>query len=541
MVLFFLKIKMSSEKSNLANKNEADRYQQKHWGQALLARPEIGPLGVMLLLFGMLGYFSIPEGQFSFNPFTGEGFNALGIRNNFRVISQLGIIALGAGMLIISGEFDLSVGSMAGFAAGCMAMILKWGFAVIIPYPSFADGLTIEGFQLFEIQNVSPLTAIFITLCLTLSFGWFQGWFIVKSGISSFIVTLGGLFFLRGLTEVSYRAFNKSPTQSAGSTTVTDLPDIKSIIVVPGFGEVEREAAKALPNDQLLQVLKTAPEETLVKLTEQLTYVNEKVAVTKTIMQEERTLQTLKYSLDNAIKSGNVAMQKMLQAKIDAGIQAPNIVPKTVTDFDLAKAYIDTFPSARPVAEFFGGDIFKSLFDWLYYTVDWNVNNFGNQFAPGLYACVMIWLIMALLCYIILSKTQAGNWIYSTGGNLNAARANGVPTNHVKISLFVFTAFCATMFAACQVFEVNTADAAKGNLKELEAIAAAVIGGVVLTGGFGTILGIILGTVIFGIAKEAFFYIPGIDGSFYRVFLGAVLVSAALTNENIRKRIIGSV
>ena len=75
----------------------------------------------------------------------------------------------------------------------------------------------------------------------------------------------------------------------------------------------------------------------------------------------------------------------------------------------------------------------------------------------------------------------------------------------------------------------------------MEAIAAAVIGGVVLTGGFGTILGIILGTIIFGIAKEAFFYIPGIDGSFYRVFLGAVLVAAALTNENIRKRIIGSI
>ena len=98
----------------------------------------------------------------------------------------------------------------------------------------------------------------------------------------------------------------------------------------------------------------------------------------------------------------------------------------------------------------------------------------------------------ALICYFVLSRTQAGNWIYSTGGNLSAAQANGVPTNKVKISLFMFTAFCATMFAACQVFEVNTADTAKGNLKELEAIAAAVIGGVVLTGGFGTILGIIL-------------------------------------------------
>ncbi|MDG2198134.1 MAG: ABC transporter permease [SAR324 cluster bacterium] len=532
---------MSFDTSNPAKRNEADRHRQKNWFQTMLARPEIGPLGVMLLLFGMLGYFSIPEGQFSLNPFTGEGFNALGIRNNFRVIAQLGIVALGAGMLIISGEFDLSVGSMIGFAGGCMAMILKWGFAVIIPYPSFADGFTIEGFRLFEIQNVSPLTAILITLCLTLSFGWFQGWFIVKSGISSFIVTLGGLFFLRGLTEVSYRAFNKKEDQTAGSTTVTDLPDIKSIIEVPGLGEMEREAAKSLPTNQLLEVLKTAPESTVAKLTEQLSYANEKVAATKTVLQESRMTQTLQRSLDNAIQSGNEAMQKMLQAKIDAGVQIPEVKAKVVTDFDLAKAYIDTLPTARPVAEFFGGDILKPLFDWLYFTVDWNVNNFGNQFAPGLYACVMIWLIMALFCYIVLSKTQAGNWIYSTGGNLSAARANGVPTNRVKISLFVFTAFCATMFAACQVFEVNTADTAKGNLKELEAIAAAVIGGVVLTGGFGTILGILLGTVIFGIAKEAFFYIPGVDGSFYRVFLGAVLVSAALTNENIRKRIIGSV
>ena len=88
---------------------------------------------------------------------------------------------------------------------------------------------------------------------------------------------------------------------------------------------------------------------------------------------------------------------------------------------------------------------------------------------------------------------------------------------------------------------VLPADAAKGNLKELEAIAAAVIGGVVLTGGFGTILGIVVGAFIFGVAKEAFFYIPGIDGSFYRVFLGLVIIASALTNENIRKRIMGSI
>lgn len=538
---FFAKEKrMSSHAQETNKRKESDRHLPKTWYQAALARPEIGPLGVMLLLLGMLGYFSIPEGQFSLNPFTGEGFNALGIRNNLRVIAQLGIVALGAGMLIISGEFDLSIGSMIGFAGGCMAMILKWGFAIVIPYPTFSNGFEIEGLRLLELQNVSPLMALLITLCLTLSFGWAQGYFIVRTGISSFIVTLGGLFFLRGLTEVTYRAFNKRPDQTAGSTTVSDLPDIKNIIDVPGHGEMEREAAKALPTDQLLEILKSAPESLITKLSEQLAYTNEKVAATKTLLQEQKMLETLQRSLDNAIKSGNEVMVKMLQSKLEAGVEVPPVNPRSVSELDLARAYLDTFPSARPVADFFGGDILKPLFDWLYYTVDWNVNNFGNQFAPGLYACVMIWMLLAFFCYLVLSKTQAGNWIHSTGGNLSAAQANGVPTNKVKISLFVFTAFCATMFAACQVFEVNTADTAKGNLKELEAIAAAVIGGVVLTGGFGSILGIMLGTVIFGIAKEAFFYIPGVDGSFYRVFLGVILVVAALTNENIRKRIIGS-
>jgi simple sugar transport system permease protein len=505
-----------------------------------LSRPEIGPLGVMLLLFGLLGYFSIPAGEFSLNPFSGEGFNALGIRNNFRVVAQLGIIAIGAGLLIISGEFDLSIGSMMGFAAGVMAIILRWGFAIVIPYFSFEGGFHIETITLLRIENVSPIGAFLITLFFTMLFGWFQGWLIVKSGISSFIVTLGGLFFLRGLTETIYRAFNKAADQSAGSTTVTDLPDFKNIINVPGQGEMERVDAKSLPAEDLLFIIKDVSSNTLDKIRENLTYVNEKVAATKTIIQQEKMTASLLKTLETLKAQGKEDMAMQIQEKIDSGAAMSVIQPQPVTDIDIAIAYIDTLPSARPVADFFGGDILEPVFDWLYFTADWNVNMYGNQFAPGIYACVMIWVLLALVCYFVLSKTQAGNWIYSTGGNLSAAKANGVPTNKVKISLFMFTAFCATLVAATQVFEVNTADTAKGTLKELEAIAAAVIGGVVLTGGFGTVLGIVLGTIIFGISKEAFFYIPGIDGSFYRVFLGMVIVAAALANENIRKRIIGS-
>ena len=505
-----------------------------------LSRPEIGPLGVMLLLFGLLGYFSIPAGEFSLNPFSGEGFNALGIRNNFRVVAQLGIIAIGAGLLIISGEFDLSIGSMMGFAAGVMAIILRWGFAIVIPYFSFEGGFHIETITLLRIENVSPIGAFLITLFFTLLFGWFQGWLIVKSGISSFIVTLGGLFFLRGLTETIYRAFNKAADQSAGSTTVTDLPDFKNIVNIPGQGEMERVDAKSLPAEDLLFIIKDVSSNTLDKIRENLTYINEKVAATKTLIQQEKMTASLLKTLENLKEQGKEDMAAQIQEKIDSGAAMNVIQPQPVTDIDIARTYIDTLPSARPVADFFGGDILEPVFDWLYFTADWNVNMFGNQFAPGIYACVMIWVLLALVCYFVLSKTQAGNWIYSTGGNLSAAKANGVPTNKVKISLFMFTAFCATLVAATQVFEVNTADTAKGTLKELEAIAAAVIGGVVLTGGFGTVLGIVLGTIIFGISKEAFFYIPGIDGSFYRVFLGMVIVAAALANENIRKRIIGS-
>ena len=149
---------MNSESINKV-RTESDRQAEKRWYSATLARPEVGPIGVLVILFCMLGYFSIPEGQFSLNPFEGEGFNALGIRNNFRVISQLGIVALGAGMLIIAGEFDLSVGSMIGFAGGCMAIILKWGFAFVIPYVAFEGGFHFKGLTLFSITDVSPLGA----------------------------------------------------------------------------------------------------------------------------------------------------------------------------------------------------------------------------------------------------------------------------------------------------------------------------------------------------------------------------------------------
>jgi len=213
-------------------RTEADRLVKKNRFIGALQRPEIGPFGVMILLLLALGTFSVPEGVDSLNPFDGEGFNALGIRNNTRLVAQLGIIAIGAGLLIIAGEFDLSIGSMIGFSGMCMAVILKWGFHIVVPIVSSSpDGMSIEWIRIFSIDQVNPWMSVGITLCFTLFFGWLIGFIVVKTGLASFIVSLSFLFFLRGLTEVCFRAFNKPPDQSSGSTQVSGLPDIKALLI----------------------------------------------------------------------------------------------------------------------------------------------------------------------------------------------------------------------------------------------------------------------------------------------------------------------
>ena len=524
-----------------SQRTEADRLVKKNRFIGALQRPEIGPFGVMILLLLALGVFSVPEGVDSLNPFDGEGFNALGIRNNTRLVAQLGIIAIGAGLLIIAGEFDLSIGSMIGFAGMCMAVMLKWGFHIVVPIvTSSPDGMSIEWIRIFSIDQVDPWMSVGITLCFTLFFGWLIGFIVVKTGLASFIVSLSFLFFLRGLTEVCFRAFNKPPDQSSGSTQVSGLPDIKSVVDLPVAGEIEASKIGFLPKEKIESIYNSLDPVEIEHLSEKISFTNIRLAETKTELIQKKTLESLNRDIESATEGENTQLLETLKARLAEGVQIDPVPPAAVKEIDVVKAYAESLPSVNPFADFFGGDILQGLFRW-FYEIGWNVNNYGKQFAPGLYSVVMIWILIALAAYIVLSKTQAGNWIYSTGGDLNAAKANGVPTNKVKISLFVFSAFCATIFAASQVFETNTSDAAKGNLKELEAIAAAVIGGIVLSGGFGTVLGMVLGAVIFGIAREAFFYIPFVDGSFYRVFLGFILLTAALTNEKIRKRLTGGI
>jgi simple sugar transport system permease protein len=152
---------------------------------------------------------------------------------------------------------------------------------------------------------------------------------------------------------------------------------------------------------------------------------------------------------------------------------------------------------------------------------------------------VIVWaLLIAVVGHVVLTKTRAGNWIFAAGGDANAARNVGVPVDRVKIGLFMATAFCATVYAACQVFEFGSAAADRGVLKEFEAIIAAVIGGCLLTGGYGSVIGACLGALIFGVVQMGILF-TGVPNDWFRVFLGAMLLVAVLFNNVIRRRVTG--
>ena len=188
------------------------------------------------------------------------------------------------------------------------------------------------------------------------------------------------------------------------------------------------------------------------------------------------------------------------------------------------------------MAPLFGGKAFQGFFQWLGDN-GW-IETFadGTPLVSGIPAVILWFLGLVIVCQWMLLKTRFGNWIFASGGDAVAARNVGVPASRVKIMLFMFTAFCATVYAACQVIEFGSAAADRGLLKEFEAIIAAVIGGTLLTGGYGSVVGACFGALIFGVVQMGIFFL-GIDSSWFRVFLGGMLLIAVIFYNFIRKKV----
>lgn len=156
---------------------------------------------------------------------------------------------------------------------------------------------------------------------------------------------------------------------------------------------------------------------------------------------------------------------------------------------------------------------------------------FGADFR----ASILWWIGLTVLATWILLRTQWGNWIFGTGGAVEAARNVGVPTAKVKIALFMTTAFAAFLVAFIQAVQFTGADTLRGRLQEFFAIIAVVIGGTLLTGGYGSAIGAFFGALIFAMVQQGII-ITGVDGDWFQVFVGAVLIVAVIFNNFVRER-----
>ncbi|TFV92299.1 ABC transporter permease [Blastococcus sp. CT_GayMR20] len=319
----------------------------------LLVTPELGALIGAVAVFT---FFAVQSPVFR---------SARGIANWLDPASTLGIMAVAVALLMIGGHFDLSAGVMVGTTALTVAVV------------------AVE----FR-QNI--WVAIGVALLVALAIGFLNGWLVTRTGLPSFIITLGTFLMLQGLNLGLTKLF---------TNTVT----VGGVDEVPGYGAAEW-----------------------------------------------------------------------------------------------------IFASRLAIA--------------------------GTEFRIA----ILWWLLFTALATWVLLRTRFGNWVFATGGDEVAARNVGVPARRTTITLFMTTAAAAWFVGTTLAVRLTSVQANTGIGQELIYIVAAVIGGCLLTGGFGSAIGASLGALIFGMTQLGIPYLRW-DADWFYFFLGAMLLLAVLANRMVRR------
>ncbi|MER5748390.1 ABC transporter permease [Streptomyces sp. NPDC002088] len=342
----------SSSPASPAGRKDGRTAQRSLW-RRLLARPEVGAL---IAAIGVYVFFFVAAPSFR---------DAGALSTVLYQASVMGIMTLPVALLMIGGEFDLSAG-VAVTTSALTAAILS--------------------FQL----SVNVWTGVIVALIVSLAVGAFNGWLLIKTGLPSFLVTLGSFLILQGAN----------------------------------------------------------------------------LAVTK-------------------IFTGNVASDSI--ADMDGFDQAKRIFASEFT---------------------IGGVNFKIT--------------------------IIYWLVFAAAATWLLLRTKFGNWIFAVGGNKDSARAVGVPVSFTKIALFMGVGAGAWFVGMHLLFSFNTVQSGEGVGNEFLYIIAAVIGGCLLTGGYGSAIGPVIGAFIFGMVNQGIVY-ANWNPDWFKAFLGVMLLVAALVNLWVRR------
>jgi simple sugar transport system permease protein len=319
----------------------------------LLGRPEIGALVAAVIIF--IFFFALAP---SFRS----------AESLFTVLYQssvIGIVAVGVGLLMIGGEFDLSAGVIV-YSAGLFNSMFCWYYGV----------------------NLWVGALLSLAFCLLI--GFLNGYLVMRTGIPSFLITLGTFFVLQGANL----GVTKLVTQTVSS------PDISQIAGYDSLGKV----------------------------------------------------------FSSSFKIGSVTV----------------------------------------------------------------------------WTSVLWWILFVALAAWTLQRTRVGNWIFAVGGNPDSARAVGVPVVRTKIGLFMTVSFLGWFVGMHQLYRFNTLQAGGGVGNEFLYIIAAVVGGTLLTGGFGNAIGVAIGAFIFGMTSLGIVY-AGWDPNWFKAFLGIMLLLAVLVNLYVKR------
>jgi simple sugar transport system permease protein len=163
---------------------------------------------------------------------------------------------------------------------------------------------------------------------------------------------------------------------------------------------------------------------------------------------------------------------------------------------------------------------------------------FATSFSIGsvqVQITVIYWAILTVIGSLLLLRTRYGNWIFAAGGDSAAARAVGVPVVATKIALFMGVGFTAWLLGMHILFNYNNVQSGEGVGNEFIYIIAAVIGGCLLTGGYGSVVGATVGALIFGMTQLGISY-AGWDPDWFKTFLGIMLILATLVNLYVKRK-----
>jgi ribose/xylose/arabinose/galactoside ABC-type transport system permease subunit len=359
--------------------------------------------------------------------------------------SVLGIVAVGIAFLMISGEFDLSAGSVVAVAGIVFGQLL--------------------------LSEVNVFLAMLAAVAAGAVMGLVNGVILVLTRIPSFIVTLG--------TLLAYRAIALTATGETGilrysgdDPTVTFAPWVL-ILLGGGIGVIFAAFAVLFARSRWQK-----------------------------FTASEHPVDRIGHSI--ALGAGTIC---------------------------LAGFALIAFAAVIPLFSDMSTLITVSVFDILNGQIGFLTNTLGGNFRTA-----TIWLILIVVIFsFILTQTRYGNAVFATGGNPGAARAQGISVDRVKVINFMLSGSLAALAAVMEFARQTSASGDRGTGWELEAIAAAVIGGSLLSGGYGSIVGVLIGVLLSGMLSTGMVLL-GVPSYSFRGFIGVILVIAVVINNLARRQ-----